>query len=177
MGEEEEGQSGEQGDMKEFADSEEKALTLEAKLIQAEALANDYYLRLQRLQADFDNHRKRTLKEKEETVKYAAERVIEAMLPVLDNFERAIASTQTTQDFAGFAQGVEMILRQMENVLTKEGLKEIKAYGELFDPKLHEAVLQVDSEEHPANTVLEELQRGYYLKDKVLRPSMVKVSR
>lgn len=158
-------------------DQDEHSLTLETKLAQCEAQAKEYYSHLQRLQADFDNYRKRTQKEKEETVKYAAEKVIAALLPVLDNFERAMASTQTAQDFAGFAQGVEMILKQMQNVLTKEGLTSINALGETFDPNLHDAVMQVDSEDYPENTVIEELQKGYYLKDKVLRPSMVKVSR
>lgn len=159
------------------AGGEEQSLTLEVKLAQAEAQAKEYYGHLQRLQADFDNYRKRTQKEKEETIKYAAEKVITAMLPVVDNFERAVASARTSQDFAGFAQGVEMILKQMQNVLSKEGLSVIKAVGEPFDPNLHDAVMQVESGEHPENTVVEELQKGYYLKEKVLRPSMVKVSR
>lgn len=156
---------------------EEKVLTLEAEILQSKEQAEDYYVRLQRLQAEFDNFRKRTQKEKEETLKYAAERVVEAMLPVLDNFERAVSSSQSSQDFTAFSQGVEMILKQMYNALSKEGLTAIEAVGQPFDPKLHDAVLQVDSEEHPENTVVEELQKGYYLKEKVLRPSMVKVSR
>lgn len=156
---------------------EEKVLTLEAEILQSKEQAEDYYARLQRLQAEFDNFRKRTQKEKEETLKYAAERVVEAMLPVLDNFERAVSSSQSSQDFTAFSQGVEMILKQMYNALSKEGLTAIEAVGQPFDPKLHDAVLQVDSEEHPENTVVEELQKGYYLKEKVLRPSMVKVSR
>ncbi len=156
---------------------EEKVLTLEAEILQSKEQAEDYYVRLQRLQAEFDNFRKRTQKEKEETLKYAAERVVEAMLPVLDNFERAVSSSQSSQDFTAFSQGVEMILKQMVNALSKEGLTAIEAVGQPFDPKLHDAVLQVDSEEHPENTVVEELQKGYYLKEKVLRPSMVKVSR
>lgn len=155
---------------------EEKVLTLEAELKQSKDQANEYFTHLQRLQADFDNYRKRTQKEKEETVKYAAERIVEAMLPILDNFERAINSTRTNQDFNAFSQGVEMIFKQMQNTLAKEGLTAIEAVGQTFDPNLHEAVLQVDSEDYPENTVVEELQKGYYLKEKVLRPSMVKVS-
>lgn len=155
---------------------EEKVLTLEAELKQSKEQADEYYERLQRLQAEFDNYRKRTQKEKEETVKYAAERVVEAMLPVLDNFERAVSASQSNQDFKAFSQGVEMILKQMQNALTREGLTSIEAVGQPFDPKLHEAVMQVDSTDYPENTVVEELQKGYYLKEKVLRPSMVKVS-
>ncbi len=159
------------------ASLEEKVLTLEAKLNESENQAKAHYDHLQRLQAEFDNYRKRTQKEKEETVKYAAERLIEALLPILDNFERAMTASQSHQDSAGFVQGMELILRQMQNVLTKEGLTAIEALGQPFDPNLHEAVLQVEAEEHPENTVVEELQKGYYLKEKVLRPSMVKVSR
>lgn len=155
---------------------EEKLLTLEAELKQSKDQANEYFTHLQRLQADFDNYRRRTQKEKEETIKYAAERIVEAMLPVLDNFERAINSTKANQDFNAFSQGVEMIFKQMQNGLAKEGLSAIEAIGQPFDPNLHEAVLRVESEEYPENTVIEELQKGYYLKEKVLRPSMVKVS-
>ena len=154
----------------------ERLLTLEAELKQAKEQAEEHFAHLQRLQAEFDNYRKRTQKEKEETVKYAAERIVESMLPVLDNFERAMNSSKSNQDFNAFSQGVEMIFKQMQSTLTKEGLNPIEAVGQPFDPKLHDAVLQVESEDYPENTVVEELQKGYYLKEKVLRPSMVKVS-
>ncbi len=155
---------------------EEKVVQLEADLELAKNQATEHYAHLQRLQADFDNYRKRTQKEKEDISKYAAERLVGAILPVLDNFERAIGSVQTSPDLAGYAQGVEMIFRQMHNVLIKEGLAVIEAVGQPFDPNLHEAILSVESEEHPENTVVEEVQKGYYLKDRVIRPSMVKVS-
>lgn len=156
---------------------EEQILTREAELAQAKAQISEHYAQLQRLQADFDNYRKRTQKEKEDLAQYAATRVVEAMLPIVDNFERAITSAQTSQDFEAFAQGVEMIYRQVYSLLEKEGLKPIEAVGQPFDPKVHDAIVQMDSDEYPENTVIEELQKGYYLKDKVLRPSMVKVSR
>lgn len=95
---------------------------------------------------------------------------------MLDNFERAMCSTQNNPDITAFSQGVEMILRQMQTTLGKIGLKPMECVGQPFDPNLHEAVLRVESEEHPENTVVEELQKGYFLKEKVLRPSMVKVS-
>ena len=153
----------------------EKNLTLEAELVKAKAKAEDYYGQLQRLQADFDNFRKRTQKEKLDLIKYASERLVVELLPVLDNFDRAVSAAKDNPDFASFSQGVEMILRQMQTALSKEGLKAMDAVGQPFDPNLHEAVLRVDSEEHPENTVVEELQKGYYLKEKVLRPCMVKV--
>ncbi|HBW37611.1 nucleotide exchange factor GrpE [Desulfosporosinus sp. BICA1-9] len=154
----------------------EKILTLETELIQARAKADEHYDHLLRMQADFDNYRKRTQKEKTEIIKYASERVVGELLPVLDNFERAVSAAQINPDFAAFSQGVEMILRQLQTALSKEGLKAIEAVGQPFDPNLHDAVLRVESEEHPENTVVDELQKGYYLKEKVLRPSMVKVS-
>ncbi|HUS89559.1 MAG TPA: nucleotide exchange factor GrpE [Desulfosporosinus sp.] len=154
----------------------EKNLTLEAELVKAKAKAEDHYGQLQRLQADFDNYRKRTQKEKTELIKYASERLVGELLPVLDNFDRAVSAAKVNPDFTSFSQGVEMILRQMQTALSKEGLRAMDAVGQPFDPNLHEAVLRVASEEHPENTVVEELQKGYYLKEKVLRPCMVKVS-
>ena len=156
---------------------EEKILTLQAELDQTKNQAEEYYTHLQRLQAEFDNYRKRTQKEKEDFAKYASERVVEGLLPVLDNFERAVEASKTTQDMKSFSQGVEMIFKQLQGILAKEGLAAIEAVGQPFDPNLHEAVLQVDSEDYPESTVVEELQKGYYLKEKVIRPSMVKVSR
>ena len=155
---------------------EEKVLTLQAELEQTKKQSQEYYAHLQRLQAEFDNYRKRTNREKEEFARYASEGVVASLLPILDNFERAIAAAQNTKDLASFAQGVEMIYKQMLNTLAKEGLQPIEAMGQPFDPNIHEAVMQVDSEEYPENTVVEELRKGYYLKDKLLRPSMVKVS-
>lgn len=154
----------------------EKNLTLEAELVKVKAKAEDHYGQLQRLQADFDNYRKRTQKEKTELIKYASERLVGELLPVLDNFDRAVSAAKVNPDFTSFSQGVEMILRQMQTALSKEGLKAMDTVGQPFDPNLHEAVLRVASEEYPENTVVEELQKGYYLKEKVLRPCMVKVS-
>ncbi|MDR3289233.1 MAG: nucleotide exchange factor GrpE, partial [Peptococcaceae bacterium] len=148
----------------------------ERELEKAREQAEDYLKNWQRLQAEFDNYRKRTQREKEEVVKYASEHLIKALLPILDNFERATASAQTHNDFQGYAQGVELIFRQFANVLLKEGLQPIAADGQVFDPQRHEAVLRVESESHPENTIVEEVQKGYLLKDKVIRPSMVKVS-
>lgn len=155
---------------------EEKVVKLEGDLESAKTQIAEYYARLQRLQAEFDNYRKRTLKEKEDISKYASERLVGAILPVLDNFERAIDSAQTSLDVAAYAQGVEMIFRQLHDILAKEGLAAIEAVGQAFDPNIHEAILSVESEEYSENTVVEEVQKGYYLKDRVLRPSMVKVS-
>ncbi|NMA70198.1 MAG: nucleotide exchange factor GrpE [Desulfitobacterium sp.] len=154
----------------------EQNLALEAELKETKEKAEEYYAHLQRLQAEFDNYRRRTIKEKEELAKYASEQIIMDLLPVLDNFERAVAAAGESQDLQAYAQGVEMIFKQIQNVLEKEGLVAIESVGKPFDPNIHEAVLRVESEEYPENTVVEEMQKGYYLKEKVIRPSMVKVS-
>ncbi|MCL6634635.1 MAG: nucleotide exchange factor GrpE [Peptococcaceae bacterium] len=137
--------------------------------------AEEYYNRLVRLQADFENFRRRTRQEMENFRRYASEQLVCALLPVLDNFERALAAGGDSIE--SFKSGVEMIHRQLKDVLTAEGLEEIRAVGEQFDPARHEAVLQAESAEHPDNTVIEELRRGYCLKDKVIRPAMVKVAK
>ncbi|WP_055107398.1 nucleotide exchange factor GrpE [Paenibacillus ihumii] len=132
--------------------------------------------KLLRAQADFDNFRRRTQKEKEELGKYASAKLITELLPVIDNFERAIASGEQGTDVTSYAKGVEMIFRQLEGVLGSEGLKAMETVGEPFNPEFHQAIMQVESDEHEEGIVVEEVQKGYMLKDKVLRPAMVKVS-
>jgi len=149
--------------------------SLRSQLEEQKARADDYYNRLARVQADYENYRRRTRQEKEEFYKYASEQLIVALLPVLDNFGRALAAEG--QSIENFKSGVEMIYRQLQDVLHAEGLAPVPAVGEQFDPVKHEAVLQAESDEHPDNTVIEELQRGYYLKEKVIRPAMVKVAK
>lgn len=129
---------------------------------------------LQRLQADFENFRRRTRKEKEEFAKYATEQLITAMLPILDNFQRAISSQTNKEE--PFVAGVTMIQKQLMDTLQKEGLMQIEAVDNQFDPNYHEAVMIVEDETKPRNTVVEEFQVGYMLKEKVIRPSMVKVA-
>jgi molecular chaperone GrpE len=130
---------------------------------------------LQRLAADFDNFRKRTAKEKEDFYKYAAASLCEALLPVLDNFQLALAAKE--QDPSKVAEGVAMIFRQLQEVLQKEGLTPVAAVGEQFDPNLHEAIMQEITDQYDENTVTAELRQGYYLKDKLLRPALVKVAK
>jgi molecular chaperone GrpE len=132
--------------------------------------------RLLRLQADYDNFRRRTRQEKEDFAKYASQRLIEMLVPVIDNFERALQAAQTNNDFDSFAKGVDMIFRQFDQVLSNEGLQRMETVGKPFNPEYHQAVMQVESEEHEEGIIVEELQKGYILKDKVIRPAMVKVS-
>ncbi|GIP39581.1 nucleotide exchange factor GrpE [Paenibacillus sp. J31TS4] len=132
--------------------------------------------RLIRAQADFDNFRKRTRLEKEDFAKYASFKLIEQLLPVVDNFDRAIQTSRETRDFDGMLKGVEMTFRQLDQVLAQEGLAAMDAIGQPFDPDRHQAIMQVESDEYEEGIVVEEIQKGYMLKDKVLRPAMVKVS-
>lgn len=157
---------------------EESVMTLEecrCRLDEEHGRAEEYYGRLLRLQADFENYRRRTQKEKEDLWKYASEQLIISLLPVLDNLDRALVARD--DDPVRVVEGVEMIYRQLQDILTREGLSSIPAAGEEFDPALHEAMMQQETDQYPDNTVLEELQKGYLLKDKVIRPAMVKVAR
>lgn len=149
---------------------------LEEEVKGLKAQVDEYRDRLLRMQADFDNFRKRTLREKEDLAKYASVQLIGQLLPVLDNFERALAASEGNKDPEALRKGVDMIYRQFFQVLEQEGLKPVPTVGEPFNPELHEAVMQVESEEHGEGIVVEELQKGYFIKDKVLRPAMVKVS-
>lgn len=146
----------------------------EAKRLQE--LADEYQGRALRVQADFDNFRRRTQKEKEELAQYATSKLVGELLPVLDNFERAIATAPATPEFEAFNKGVNMIFQQLEGVLKSEGLAAMETVGQPFNPEYHQAIMQVESEEHEEGIVTEEVQKGYLLKDKVLRPAMVKVS-
>ncbi len=98
-------------------------------------------------------------------------------MPVLDNFERAVAASKDSRDFDSLLKGIDMIQRQLGQTLEQEGLKAMEAVGEAFNPEFHQAVMQVESDEHEEGIVVEELQKGYVFKDKVLRPAMVKVSK
>ncbi len=129
-----------------------------------------------RLMAEFQNYKKRVAKEKTDIHSYANEKIVTELLEVLDNFERALAS-ETSVEAEGYAQGMKLIFDQLLGVLTKSGLEEVKALGEDFDPNMHNAVMTADSEEYDSNKVCSVLQKGYTLNGKVIRPSMVTVSK
>lgn len=148
-----------------------------ARIQQLEQALAEREAQLQRMAADFDNARKRQATEREDLVKFAAERVILHLLPVVDNFDRGLQAAKTALDAASVTQGMEMIYRQVQEVLAKSGVTPIEAVGAQFDPHLHEAVQRVAADDtHGDNTVVEELQRGYLLNGKVIRPSLVKVA-
>jgi molecular chaperone GrpE len=129
-----------------------------------------------RLAADFENYRRRQTQEREELVKFAASRVFENLLPVVDNLERAIASSKKATEVQQVLTGVELIQRQMMDFLAKSGVAPMEAQGAPFDPNLHEAIAQLATTEAPDQTVLAEVQKGYYLNGKVLRHAMVQVA-
>lgn len=147
---------------------------LQQKISELEQEKEDLNKRLLRLQADFDNYRKRSRAEKEDLSNYALFELLQRLLPVIDNLDRACVSAENNPD--SVVEGVNLIARQLKELLGKEGLKEIECKGKPFDPQCHDAVLSEESGEHPPNTVVDELQRGYMMKDRVLRPSMVKVA-
>lgn len=129
-----------------------------------------------RLQADFDNFRRRTKLDLEAAQKYRAQAIISDLLPVLDNFERALQTQVDQEQAKSLLQGMEMVYRLLQDAIKKEGVEPINAVGEAFDPHLHQAVMQVEAEDTDSGVVLEEFQKGYKLKDRVIRPTMVKVS-
>ncbi|SDH47290.1 molecular chaperone GrpE [Alteribacillus persepolensis] len=129
-----------------------------------------------RAQADLDNVRRRTKEEKEKAAKYRAQDLIESLLPVLDNFERAISVKPETEEAVSLHEGVNMVYTQLFEAVQKEGLEVIETEGQVFDPEKHQAVMQVEEEGFDSNQIVEELQKGYQLKDKVIRPAMVKVN-
>lgn len=130
---------------------------------------------LLRTLADFDNFRRRTRQEMEEIRRIALEEFLRGLLRVMDNFERALQSAEESQSFEKLLEGVQLTYRQMQALLREAGVEPIEAVGKPFDPNFHEAVQRVESPEHPDETVLEEVERGYMIQSRVLRPSRVKV--
>jgi len=147
----------------------EKIAELEAKLEESE----NRYLRQH---ADFENYKRRLRTEQETTVKYRAQSLVSDLLPALDNFERALKVEATDDKTKSILQGMEMVYRGLLDALQKEGVEVIEAEGKPFDPNLHQAVMQVEDADHEPGVVLEEFQKGYKLKDRVIRPTMVKVN-
>jgi len=169
-------------DNKKQPQSEEKTVTLKEteylKLKEDAAKAQEYWDKSLRLQADFENTRKRLEKDKQEFVKFANEGIILELLNILDDLERTVGLAQSQhQDLSAFLKGVEMILAHLYEMLKEYGLKPIEAEGKLFDPNYHEALMQVENKDLPEHTVVEELQKGYLLRDRVIRTAKVKVSK
>jgi molecular chaperone GrpE len=148
-----------------------------ADLAKARAEAESYLDDLRRLQADFDNYRKRTLREQTARTASASQALVARLLPVLDNFELAVSAAEQSRDFDRMLKGVEMVLGALREVLEGEGLVKIEAEGKPFDPERHEAVIAVEQEGSEPGMVVDIVRAGYELGGKVLRPAMVKVAK
>jgi molecular chaperone GrpE len=133
----------------------------------------DRYLRLA---AEFENYKKRTSRQFEGIIKNSNEKIITSILEVVDNFERALEVASKSVDFKAFREGTELVYQHLSEILKKEGVETIDAVGEKFDPNLHEAMMQVESDEYPEGVVIQEISRGYKLNGKVVRFSKVAVS-
>ncbi len=143
------------------------------------AKADEHWDRLLRTTADFDNFKKRAAREKQDAIKYANESLLQKLIPILDNFEMAQSATQAAQTDAAqsLQTGVNMIHQQLKNALSEAGLEELDASGKAFDPNLHEAVSQQETNDHPEGQVVQQLRKGYKFRDRLLRPASVVVAK
>ncbi len=139
-------------------------------------LASEYLDHLQRLQAEFDNYKKRVDREKAELIKYASAELVSELIDIMENLERGVASAKGSDDIDSIVKGMEMVSIKLKDILGSRGLKPIEAVGKKFDPHYHEAMMMTPTDEYPYNTVIEEFQQGYMIKDKVIRYSKVRVS-
>jgi len=156
-----------------FVAKEEKEQQLEQTIeLELDSIKTQYV----RLAADFDNYRKRVIQEKESLVKYGAEETLKKLMPVLDSFERAQKSVSTMDDPEKIKESFNIIQKQLVDSLEKLGLQKIETEGKEFDPNFHEAVMQTPTNDQPDQTIVAELQSGYKLGEKVLRPALVNVA-
>ena len=158
-----------------MTDSEIDNLRQELNAKELEAKTN--YDRFLRQVAELDNVKKRSAREREEVARFANEALIKDLLPVVDNLERAIAHASGGGNGKPLVEGVEMVLKGLLDVLAKHGVTQISAVGQPFDPSKHEAMAQVEDESHEPNSVVEELHKGYTLRDRLLRPALVSVAK
>lgn len=150
----------------------------EAEYLKLKDQAQQLQDKVLRLQADFENTRKRQEKDRQEFIRFANEGIIVELLNILDDLERTVNLAESnTADWPAFLKGVEMILAHLYDMLKEHGIKQIEAQGKIFDPHLHEALMQTENKDLPEHTVVEELQKGYLLNDRVIRTAKVKVSK
>jgi molecular chaperone GrpE len=168
------GASGETPKKKRKATAED----LKKQLDDQKQIAQGNYEKFLRAYADLENYKKRVEKEKADSLRYANEDVIRDLLPFIDNLERAVehASSETDNNPQALIEGVELTLKELVRALEKHGLKQIESVGKPFDPNLHEAMMQVENEAYDPQTVVEEFQKGYLIRDRLLRPARVSVS-
>jgi len=139
-------------------------------------LSKEYLKHLERLQADFDNYKKRQEKKQREFIEFANAELLNNLLNVVDNLEKALDSTQNNKNVKAIIEGVNNTLKEFHNILNKEGVKPMQSIGHRFDPYKHEAVTKIETDKYSEDMITEEFRKGYYIKSKVLRPAMVKVA-
>ena len=167
-----------QGEAEEDIDEPADLTKEEILELKKKAEERDTYLdQLLRTKAEFMNYQKRVAKEHESTAQFAVQNLILDFLPELDNFERALKLADDSNDFSKFVEGIKLIEEQLFKVLGKYGVESIETAGKAFDPNLHEAVMEEENNEMPHHTIVDEFQRGFLLKERVIRPSKVKVSK
>src|SRR5919109_3047932 len=159
------------------AAEEPELAKLREQLDAKEKEARENYDRFLRQAAELDNFKKRTAREKDEAIRFASEALIRDILPIIDNLERAVAHASGGGNGKPLVEGVEMVLKGLFDVLSKHGVMQISSVGQPFDPHKHEAMAQVESDHHEPNTVIEEHHKGYVLRDRLLRPALVTVSK
>jgi molecular chaperone GrpE len=156
---------------------EAEIVSLRQQLQAKDLEAKNNYERLLRQAAEVENFKKRSTREREDAIRFANESLVKDLLPVVDNLERAVAHASGGGNGKPLVEGVEMVLRGLLDVLVKHGVSPISAQGQPFDPTKHEAMSQVESDEHEPNSVVEELHRGYMLRDRLLRAALVSVAK
>jgi molecular chaperone GrpE len=155
---------------------EEELLENKEIVQEKDKLSKEYLGRLERLQADFENYKKRQEKKKKEFIEFANEELLNDLLSVVDNLERALDSAKNDKNAKAIKEGINNTLKGFYNILKKEGVMPMESVGHRFDPYRHEAVMKTETDKHSEDKVTEEFQKGYYIKSKVLRPAMVKVA-
>ena len=157
--------------------TEKKCKGKDEKLKEAQRLAEEFKDKYLRAHAELDNARKRLAKEKEEYIKFANEDILSAILYVIDNFDRALEHMNGTQKVETILEGIRMIQKQFHALLEQNGMKRIESLGKKFDPAVHEAIEHIETDEDKDSIVMEEIQAGYLLNDRLLRPAAVKVGK
>lgn len=160
----------------ELKNVEEELLDIMEIVQEKDKFSKEYLGRLERLQADFENYKKRQEKKKKEFIEFANEELLNNLLSVVDNLERALDSTENEKNIKAIKEGINNTLKGFHSILKKEGVVPMKSIGQRFDPYSHEAVMKTETDKHSEDIVTEEFQKGYYIKSKVLRPAMVKVA-
>ena len=154
-----------------------KIAELKKEIDEKDNKLNDYIDTLQRKQAEFENYKKRILREQSKSKTLANMDLIKNLLPILDDLEKVIISKENKDEVKAIIDGIDIIYKEFDQVLNKEGVKEVYPEGEMFDPRYHHALIQFESDENEEGTVLEVLQKGYLLNNTLLRPATVKVSK